>query len=198
MSAGASVDTGRKGPGMHSKRTVKEVATKVRFFDNGVPSQLYTLWRGQVHRGIQNWNCFGSAEAGTNWWNDFCEWAAGQPTMAPWGLVRYSQEEVRWNVRILCDDVVKKAWNSRQSMWDMIYQARAAYTAANPDLEHVIEPPKWPLPDAQELRLPTTQASYMPRNLKATGKVSQTYKNATSASNAEKEIRAAWDRARDS
>jgi len=64
MSAGASADTGREGPGTHSEGTVKEAATKVGFFDDGVPSQLYTLWRGQVHRDIQNWNCFGSAEAG--------------------------------------------------------------------------------------------------------------------------------------
>jgi len=173
-------------------------ATKVGFFDDRVPSRLYTLWQGQVHRGIQNWNCFGSAEAGTNRWNDFCEWVASQPSMAPRGLVGYSQEEVRQNIRILCDDITKKAWNSWQSIWDMIYQARAAYTAANPDLEHVIEPPKWPLPDAQELGAPTMQASYMPRNLKATGKVSQNYKNATSVSNAEREIRAARARARDS
>jgi len=193
MSAGASADTGRKGPRTHSERTVKEAATKVEFFDDGVPSQLYTLWWGQVHRGIQNWNCFGSAEADTNQWNNFCKWAAGQPTMAPRGLVGYSQEEVRWNVCILCNDEAKKARNSRQSMWHMIYRARAAYTAANPDLERVIEPPKWPLPDAQELGLPTIQASYMPCNLKATSKVSQTYKNATSASNTAREITAVRD-----
>jgi len=98
----------------------------------------------------------------------------------------------------LCNDVVKKARNSQQSIWDMSYQARAAYTAANPDLEHVIEPPKWPLSDAEELGPPTMQASYMPPNLKATGKVSQTYKNTTSVSNAEREIRAVRDRARNS
>ena len=77
---------------MNSKGTVTNVTTRVRFFDDGVPSQLYTLQWEQVHRGIQNWHCFGSAEAGTNQWNNFCEWAAGQPTMAPWGLVEYSQE----------------------------------------------------------------------------------------------------------
>jgi len=64
MSAGALADTGREGPRMHSEGMVKEAATKVGFFNDGVPSQLYTLWRGQVYRGIQNWNCFGSAEAG--------------------------------------------------------------------------------------------------------------------------------------
>jgi len=78
--------------------------------------------------------------------------------MARRGLARYSQEEVRRNVHILYDDVVKKARNSRQSMWDMIYQARVAYMAANPDLECVIESPKWPLPGAQELGSPTTSA----------------------------------------
>jgi len=96
---------------MHSEGTVKEAAMKVGFFDDGVPSQLYTLWWGQVYRGIQNWNYFGSAEAGTSWWNDFCEWAASQPTMAPRGLVGYSQEEVQRNVHILCDDIAKKARN---------------------------------------------------------------------------------------
>jgi len=66
MSASASADTGREGPGTHSEGTVKEAATEVGLFDDGVLSQLYILWRGQVHRGFQNWNCFGSAEAGTN------------------------------------------------------------------------------------------------------------------------------------
>ena len=51
--------------------TVKAGAVKVGFFDNGIPPQLYSLWRTQVHRGIQNWDCFGAAEAGTNKWTDF-------------------------------------------------------------------------------------------------------------------------------
>jgi len=55
------------GPRTHSEGTVKEAAAEVGFFNDWVPSQLYVLWRGQVHRGIQNWNCFASAEAGTSW-----------------------------------------------------------------------------------------------------------------------------------
>jgi len=90
MFAGASVDTGRERPGMHFEGTVKKAATKIGFFNDGVLSQLYILWRGKVYRGIQNWNCFGSTEADTNWWNDFCELAAGQPTIVPRGLVGYS------------------------------------------------------------------------------------------------------------
>ena len=34
--------------------TVKNAVQRVRFFDPGIPAQLYTLWRGQIHRAIQN------------------------------------------------------------------------------------------------------------------------------------------------
>ncbi|KAF8415751.1 hypothetical protein BGX38DRAFT_1281171 [Terfezia claveryi] len=48
--------------------TIKQAAERVGFFDPGIPPQLYTLWRGQIHRGVQNWDCFGSGEAGSNKW----------------------------------------------------------------------------------------------------------------------------------
>ena len=66
---------------------VKGAAEKVGFFDNGIPPQLYSLWRTQVHRGIQSWDCLEGAEAGTKTWTDFSEWAAGQPGMPPRGQV---------------------------------------------------------------------------------------------------------------
>jgi len=46
--------------------TVRKAAENVGFFDAGIPPQLYTLWRSQVHWGIQNWNSDGAWEAGIN------------------------------------------------------------------------------------------------------------------------------------
>ena len=116
-------------PQTGSGDTVKVAAEKVAFFDNGIPPQLYSLWRTQVHRGIQNWDCFGAAEAGTKKLTDFCEWAVAQPGMAPRGQVGYGRQEVKRHVRTLCNDIARKARNSRQAMWEMIYAARAAYHA---------------------------------------------------------------------
>jgi len=45
--------------------TVKQAAEKAGFYDPGIPPQLYTLWRGQVHQGVQNWGCFGAGESGS-------------------------------------------------------------------------------------------------------------------------------------
>ena len=56
--------------------TVKNAAQRVGFFDPGIPAQLYTLWQGQIHRAIQNWDCYGAGEAGTNKCSEFCDWAA--------------------------------------------------------------------------------------------------------------------------
>ena len=78
-------------PQTGSGDTVKGAAEKVGFCDNGIPPQLYSLWRTQVHRGIQNWDCFGAAVAGTKKWTDFCAWAAGQPGMALRGQVEYAR-----------------------------------------------------------------------------------------------------------
>ena len=119
--------------------TVKNAAQRVGFFDPGIPAQWYTLWRGQIHRAIQNWDCYGAGEAGTNKWSEFCEWAAGQPSMAPRGQLTYNQDVIRRQVRMLCDDVAKKARNSRQSMWDTIQRARADHQAANHGLPVTIE-----------------------------------------------------------
>ena len=46
--------------------TVRHAATNVGFYDPNIDSKLYTFWRAQVHRGIQNWNCFDAVEAGTS------------------------------------------------------------------------------------------------------------------------------------
>jgi hypothetical protein len=164
--------------------TMKKAAEQVGFSDAGTPTKLYTLWRKQVHRGVQNWDCFGPEEAGTSRWDAFCEWAAGQPTMAPRGQLTYHEESVRKNVRLLCDDVAKKARNSRQAMWEAVRQARAGYRGAHNAAPQHVEPAKWPLPAAQELGPPTTGPSYMPRNPKGKGGVG--LRNATAESNAEK------------
>ena len=71
--------------------------------------------------------------------------------MAPGVQVEYAREEVKRHVRRLCDDIAKKARNSWQAVWEMIYVARAAYRAEYPKALEIIEPHKWPLPDVQEL-----------------------------------------------
>jgi len=60
----------------NEETTMKGAAERVGFSDTGVPAKLYILWRKQVHRGIQNWDCYGLEEAGTSRWDAFCEWAA--------------------------------------------------------------------------------------------------------------------------
>ncbi|RPB22175.1 hypothetical protein L211DRAFT_850932 [Terfezia boudieri ATCC MYA-4762] len=161
---------------------VRNAAKSVGFFDDGIPPQLYTLWRKQVHRGVQNWTCYGAREAGIIRWGEFCEWAAGQPTMAPRGQVQYNRDIIRRNVRILYDDIAKKARNSRQSMWDTVQRARAAHRAANPGV--VIQPLRKPLLDINELGRSTTGPSYMPQNPR--GRAGATLLNATQESNSER------------
>ena len=53
--------------------TVKNATQRVGFFDPGIPEQLYTLWRGQIQRAMQNRDCYGAAEAGTKQGSEFCE-----------------------------------------------------------------------------------------------------------------------------
>jgi len=62
---------------------VKTAAERLSFHADGVPGQLYTMWQQQIHRSIQNFNCYGAEESGTNRWENFCQWAASQPTMGP-------------------------------------------------------------------------------------------------------------------
>ncbi|RPB18147.1 hypothetical protein L211DRAFT_854413 [Terfezia boudieri ATCC MYA-4762] len=105
--------------------------------------------------------------------------------MAPRGQLAYQDEAIRKHIRILCDDVAKKARGSRQAMWVAIHQAWAAHRASHDGEPAVIEPPKWPLPDVEELGQPSTGPSYMPRTAK--GKGSAGVKKATIESNAERE-----------
>ena len=125
---------------------MKGAAERVRFSDTGVPAKLYTLWQKQVHRGIQNWDCYGPEEAGTSRWDAFCEWAAGQPTMAPQGQLTYNEERVQKNVRLLCDDVAKMARCSRQAMWEVVRLAWEGYRSGNNGAPQHVKPQKWPLP----------------------------------------------------
>ena len=99
--------------------------------------------------------------------------------MAPRGQVNYNNDSaIRRNVRLLCDDVAKKARNSRQKMWDAVHRARVAYEAANPG-QAITGPP---LPTLEELGRPSTGPSYMPRNPK--GRPSVIVKKATAECNA--------------
>ncbi|RPB26621.1 hypothetical protein L211DRAFT_847247 [Terfezia boudieri ATCC MYA-4762] len=167
------------------ERTVRKAAERVGFFDKGIPGQLYTQWRKQVHRRIQNFNCHGPEEAGSNKWESFCEWAAGQPTMAPRYQLAYQDEAIQKHIRILYDDVVKKARGSRQAMWVAIQQARATHRASYDGESAVIEPPKWPLPDVEELGQPSAGPSYMP--ITAKGKRSAGVNKVTIELNVERE-----------
>ena len=164
--------------------TVRQAATNVGFYDPNIDSKLYTFWRAQVHRGIQNWNCFGAGEAGTSRWSEFCEWAASQEGMAPRGMLAYTTDSsIRRNVRTICDDIAKKARSSRQSMWETIFRARAGYRESNPGAPAIIEPTRWPLPGAQELGPVNTGILFMPKNARGRG---IPLVNTTAASNIER------------
>ena len=163
---------------------VMQAATNVGFYDLNIDSKLYTFWRAQVHRGIQNWNCFGAGEAGTSRWSKFCEWAASQEGMAPPGMLAYTTDSsIRRNVRTIWDDIAKKARTGRQSMWETIFRARAAYRESNPRAPAIIEPARWPLPGAQELGPVNTGISFMPKNARGRG---IPLVNSTAASNIER------------
>ena len=73
----------------------------------------------------------------------------------------------------------------------MIYAARAAYRAQYAAALEIIEPPKWPLPDAQERGVASTKAAYMTRSAKGTG--SNSLLRAPAESNFERDCGAAHD-----
>jgi len=150
---------------------VKQAADNVAFHDKGVPGSLYTLLRKQVHWGIQNYSRYRPEESGTTKWDSFCEWAAGHPTIATHGQLEYQNEATKRHVRTLCYDVAKKARNSRQCMWSVVRQARAAYRATHNGEPANIELAKWPLPEIVELGQPSVGPSYIPRNMKGKGGV---------------------------
>ena len=164
--------------------TVRQAATNVGFYDPNIDSKIYIFWGAQVHRGIQNWNCFGPGEAGTSRWSELCEWAASQEGMAPWGMLAYTTDSsIRRNVIMICDDIAEKARSSQQSMWETISRARAAYRESNPGAPAIIEHARWPLPGAQELGPVNTGISFMPKNARGRG---IPLVNATAASNIER------------
>jgi len=175
----------QQGAGDHSgdEPTVRNALEIVGFFDAGIPPQLYTLWRSQVQRGIQNWNSYEAGEVGINRWGKFCEWASGQPSMALRGQLRYNRDVIWRNVRILCDDIAKQARHSRKGMWHTIQRARAARGNANLGAP-AIQLRRWTLPDDQELGQPTTGPSYMPHNPR--GRAGAALLNAINESNAER------------
>jgi len=86
---------------------------------------------------------------------------------------------------MLCDDIAKKARNSRQAMWAAIHQERAAYREAYDGQPTFIEPTKWPLPDVEEQVQPYMGPNYILQTVR--GKGGAVLKKATSESNAERE-----------
>ena len=164
--------------------TVVRAAETVGFHDPEIPRRLYTCWRSQVHRGIQLWDCFGPGEAGINRWDYFCEWAAAQPSMAPKGQLSYHNATIRQHVHTLCEDIAKKARVSRQTMWDTIAKARAAYRGANPSTPAHFESPTWRWKDVEELGRFNAGPPYMPRTPRGSG---ATLLSATAASNETKD-----------
>ena len=113
---------------------MRQAATNVGFYDPNIDSKLYTFWRAQVHRGNQNWNCFGTEEAKTSRWSEVCEWVASQEGMAPRGMLAYTTDSsIRRNVRTICDDIAKKPRSSRQGMWETIFRARAVLQSTSSD-----------------------------------------------------------------
>ncbi|RPB23578.1 hypothetical protein L211DRAFT_849565 [Terfezia boudieri ATCC MYA-4762] len=105
--------------------------------------------------------------------------------MASRGQLAYQDKVIQKHIRILCDDVAKKARGSRQAMWIAIHMVRAAYRVAHNEEPAVVEPPKWPLPNVEELGQPSAGPSYMPRTTK--GKGSAGVKKATMELNAERD-----------
>ena len=108
-----------------------------------------------------------------------------QPGMAPQGQVGYAGEEVKRQIRTLCDDIAKKARNSWQAMGEINYSARGAYRAEYAKVPEIIEPLKWPLLDVQDLGVASTKAAYMPRIVK--GKACNSHMPATAKFNFERD-----------
>jgi len=98
------------------ENNVKTAAELLGFHADGVPGQLYTMWWKQIHHGIQNLNCYGPKESGINRWENFCEWAATQPTMASARQLAYHDEAIQKRVRMLYDDMAKMTRNSQQAI----------------------------------------------------------------------------------
>jgi len=51
-----------------AENKVKTAAERLGFHADGIPGHLYTMWQKQIYRGIQNFNCYGPQESGTNRW----------------------------------------------------------------------------------------------------------------------------------
>ncbi|RPB25435.1 hypothetical protein L211DRAFT_848274 [Terfezia boudieri ATCC MYA-4762] len=105
--------------------------------------------------------------------------------MAPQDQLAYQDKAIRKHIRILCDDKAKKARGSRQAMWIAIHMVRAAYRIAHNREPAIVEPPKWPLPDVDELEQLSARPSYMLRTAK--GKESAEVKKAIMESNVERD-----------
>ena len=60
----ASTDSDSDRAAAGGDPTTRQAAQSVGFFDAGIPARLYTLWRKQVHRAIENFRCFGPKETG--------------------------------------------------------------------------------------------------------------------------------------
>ena len=69
-----------------------------------------------MQRAMAEFGIFGPGEAGKVKFAEFCEWAAGHPSMARGDQVNYNDHTYRVAMNQLLQDVAKKARKSRQTM----------------------------------------------------------------------------------
>ena len=101
---------------------------------------------------------FGPGESGRVRFAELCKWAAGHPAIAPKGHVNYHDPEYRDTINQLQQNIAKKACKSRQTMWELIADARADFAAAN----HGV--PIQPIGSLPDLGVLTVDSPYMPPN----------------------------------
>ena len=148
--------TGGGGGGPSDQdHSTKQYVDKLSCHDPVIPRTLSQICRSCMQRAMAEFGLFGYGEAGTVKFAEFCEWAAGHPSIAPTGHVNYNDKTYRVAMNQLLQNVAKKAHKSRQTMWEAIADARAAFTAANHGV--VIEPVSR-LPDCGN---PTADTLYM-------------------------------------
>ncbi|KAF8425999.1 hypothetical protein EV426DRAFT_594682 [Tirmania nivea] len=115
-------------------RTIRQFADRAGFYNEGIPETLYSLWRRDVSQLIKETGVYGPQKSGTDTWSTFCWHAAGLPTMAPSGQLKYcSDKRVLQSVNQLCQDIAKKVRTGNTSRDQAVQQAHAAHAAQYPD-----------------------------------------------------------------
>ena len=119
----AGGDGGGGGGPSDDDHSTKQYVDKLGFNDPGIPKTLYQIWRSCMQRAMAEFGIFGPGEAAKVKFAEFCEWAAGHPSMAPRGQVNYNDQTYRVAMNQLLQDVAKKARKCRQKMWEAIADA---------------------------------------------------------------------------